>query len=126
MIKTFITDVFKLKTLCNIGLQPIIKEGASAPFFLPTMIINSTEKMTKKKIKELRQIVLGVGSLIIIMGILAYCLNYMNPKQNVLEELEEKIKKVEQKEIILTEHEKELEKKATEKEWQEVDNSTDK
>ena len=82
--------------------------------------------MTKKKIKELNQIVLGVGSLIIIMGILAYCLNYMNPKQNVLEELEEKIKKVEQKEIILTEHEKELEKKATEKEWQEVDNSTDK
>jgi len=82
--------------------------------------------MTKKKIKELKQIVLGVGSLVIIMGILAYCLNYMNPKQNVLEELEEKIKKVEQKEIILTEHEKELEKKATEKEWQEVDNSTDK
>mgnify|MGYP006253688059 FL=1 len=82
--------------------------------------------MTKKKLKELNQIVLGVGSLIIIMGILAYCLNYMNPKQNVLEELEEKIKKVEQKEIILTEHEKELEKKATEKEWQEVDNSTDK
>ncbi len=90
------------------------------------MIINSTEKMTKKKIKELKQIVLGVGSLVIIMGILAYCLNYMNPKQNVLEELEEKIKKVEQKEIILTENEKELEKKATEKDWQEVDNSTDK
>ena len=82
--------------------------------------------MTKKKIKKLKQIVLGVGSLIIIMGILAYCLNYMNPKQNVLEELEEKIKKVEQKDIILTENEKELEKKATEKDWQEVDNSTDK
>ena len=82
--------------------------------------------MTKKKIKELKQIVLGVGSLVVIMGILAYCLNYMNPKQDVLQELEEKIKKVEQKEIILTENEKELEKKATEKEWQEVDNSTDK
>ena len=82
--------------------------------------------MTKKKIKEVRQIVLGLGSLLIIMGVLAYVLNYMNPKQNVLEELEEMIKKVEQKEIILTEHEKELEKKATEKEWQEVDNSTDK
>ena len=82
--------------------------------------------MTKKKIKELRQIVLGVGSLIIIMGILAYCLNYMNPKQNVLEELEEKIKKVQEKEIVLTENEKELEKKATEKDWKEVDNSTDK
>ena len=82
--------------------------------------------MTKKKIKELRQIVLGVGSLVIIMGILAYCLNYMNPKQNVLEELEEKIKKVEQNEIILTENEKQLQKKATEKDWQEVDKATDK
>ena len=82
--------------------------------------------MTKKKIKELKQIVLGLGSLLIIMGILAYCLNYINPKQNVLEELEEKIKKVEQKEIILTENEKELEKKATEKDWQEVDKATDK
>jgi len=82
--------------------------------------------MTKKKIKEVKQIVLGLGSLLIIMGVLAYGLNYMNPKQNVLEELEEKIKKVEQKEIILTENEKELEKKATEKDWQEVDNATDK
>ena len=82
--------------------------------------------MTKKKIKELKQIVLGLGSLLIIMGVLAYGLNYMNPKTNVLEELEEKIKKVEQKEIILTENEKELEKKATEKDWQEVDKATDK
>ena len=82
--------------------------------------------MTKKKIKELKQIVLGLGSLLIIMGVLAYGLNYMNPKTNVLEELEEKIKKVEQKEIILTENEKQLEKKATEKDWQEVDKATDK
>ena len=36
--------------------------------------------MTKKKIKEVRQIVLGLGSLLIIMGVLAYVLNYMNPK----------------------------------------------
>jgi len=50
----------------------------------------------------------------------------MNPKTNVLEELEEKIKKVQEKEIILTENEKELEKKATEKDWQEVDKATDK
>ena len=82
--------------------------------------------MTKNKIKELKQIVLGLGSLLIIMGVLAYGLNYMNPKTNVLEELEEKIKKVEQKEIILTENEKQLEKKATEKDWQEVDKATDK
>ena len=82
--------------------------------------------MTKKKTKELKRIVLGLGSLLIIMGVLAYGLNYMNPKTNVLEELEEKIKKVEQKEIILTENEKQLEKKANEKDWKEVDNSTDK
>ena len=40
--------------------------------------------------------------------------------------LEEKIKKVEQKEIILTEPEKQLEKLSTEKDWQEVDKETDK
>ena len=82
--------------------------------------------MTKKKIKEVRQIVLGLGSLLIIMGVLAYVLNYMNPKQNVLEELEEKIKKVEQKEIILTENEKQLEKKANEKNWAEIDKQLEK
>ena len=82
--------------------------------------------MTKKKIKELKQIVLGLGSLLIIMGVLAYVLNYMNPKQNVLEELEEKIKKVEQKEIILTENEKQLEKKANEKDWAEIDKQLEK
>ena len=82
--------------------------------------------MTKKKTKELKQIVLGLGSLLIIMGVLAYGLNYMNPKTNVLEELEEKIKKVEQKEIILTENEKQLEKKANEKDWAEIDKQLEK
>ena len=82
--------------------------------------------MTKKKIKELKQIVLGLGSLLIIMGVLAYGLNYMNPKTNVLEELEEKIKKVEQKKIILTENEKQLEKKANEKDWAEIDKQLEK
>jgi len=61
-----------------------------------------------------------------IITLLALGLNYLNPKPNVLEELEEKIKKVEQKEIVLTEPEKQLEKQATEKEWQEVDKQTDK
>ena len=82
--------------------------------------------MTKKKTKELKRIVLGLGSLLIIMGALAYGLNYMNPKTNVLEELEEKIKKVEQKEIILTENEKQLEKKANEKDWAEIDKQLEK
>ena len=84
------------------------------------------KKMTKKKTKELKRIVLGLGSLLIIMGVLAYGLNYMNPKTNVLEELEEKIKKVEQKEIILTENEKQLEKKANEKDWAEIDKQLEK
>ena len=82
--------------------------------------------MTKKETKELKRIVLGLGSLLIIMGVLAYGLNYMNPKTNVLEELEEKIKKVEQKEIILTENEKQLEKKANEKDWAEIDKQLEK
>ena len=84
------------------------------------------KKMTKKKTKELKRIVLGLGSLLIIMGVLAYGLNYMNPKTNVLEELEEKIKKVEQKEIILTENEKQLEKKSNEKDWAEIDKQSEK
>jgi len=50
----------------------------------------------------------------------------MNPKTNVLEELEEKIKKVEQKEIILTENEKQLEKKSNEKDWAEIDKQLEK
>ena len=82
--------------------------------------------MTKKKTKELKRIVLGLGSLLIIMGVLAYGLNYMNPKTNVLEELEEKIKKVEQKEIILTENEKQLEKKSNEKDWAVIDKQLEK
>ena len=82
--------------------------------------------MTKKKTKELKRIVLGLGSLLIIMGVIVYGLNYMNPKTNVLEELEEKIKKVEQKEIILTENEKQLEKKANEKDWAEIDKQLEK
>jgi uncharacterized protein YoxC len=59
--------------------------------------------------------------------ILALTFAIFNKKEpNPLEELEEKIKKVEQKEIVLTEPEKQLEKQATEKEWQEVDKQTDK
>ena len=70
--------------------------------------------------------ILGVLAVILFMTLVAQGLKYLNPKPNVLEELEEKIKKVEQKEIILTEREKQLERQATEKEWQEVDKQTDK
>jgi uncharacterized protein YybS (DUF2232 family) len=68
----------------------------------------------------------GIIFIIIFGFIVSYGLNYLNPKTTVLDELEEKIEEVKQKEIILTEPEKQLEKQATEKEWQEVDNQTDK
>ena len=52
-------------------------------------------------------------------------ISMLSKEKNPLEELEEKIKKVEQKEIILTENEKKLEQKSNEKDWEEVDkNST--
>ena len=70
--------------------------------------------------------ILGTLTIILFVILVAQGLKYLNPKPNVLEELEEKIKKVEQKEIVLTEPEKQLEKQATEKEWQEVDKQTDK
>ena len=70
--------------------------------------------------------ILGTLTIILFVILVAQGLKYLNPKPNVLEELEEKIKKVEQKEIVLTEPEKQLEKQATEKEWQEVDKEIDK
>ena len=47
-------------------------------------------------------------------------------EKNRLEFIEEEIKKIETKQKILTEKEKELEKLATEKDWAEVDKETDK
>jgi len=92
-------------------------------FYTERITIYKEIPMWKKTpFKELLGI-LVVGS---IITLLALGLNYLSPKPNVLEELEEKIKKVEQKEIVLTEPEKQLEKQATEKEWQEVDKQTDK
>lgn len=76
----------------------------------------------KTPFKELLGI-LVVGA---FLTLVAQGLKYLNSEPNILEELREKIKKVQQKEIVLTESEKELEKKSVEKEWQEVDKETDK
>ena len=58
---------------------------------------------------------------------LAILMNFMwTTKKNQLEFIEEEIKKVETKQRILTEKEKELEKLATEKDWEEVDKDTNK
>jgi len=62
----------------------------------------------------------------ITAGILLLCLLLFPEKKNRLEFIEEEIKKVQEQQLILTEKEKELEKLATEKDWEEVDNSTDK
>jgi len=57
---------------------------------------------------------------------LGLTLTFSNNEPNPLVELEEKIKKVEQKEIVLTPNERELEKEANEKDWNEVDKNTTK
>mgnify|MGYP006119927017 CR=1 FL=1 len=74
----------------------------------------------KKILKQYLYIFLTVLLLLSVTLILS------NKEPNPLVELEEKIKKVEQKEIILTPKEKELEQQATEKEWKEVDNNSTK
>jgi len=74
----------------------------------------------KKILKQYLYIFLTVLLLLSVTLILS------NKEPNPLVELEEKIKKVEQKEIVLTSNEKELEQKATEKDWEEVDNNSTK
>ena len=62
----------------------------------------------------------------ITAGLLAVTLLLLPEKKNRLEFIEEEIKKVQEHKRILTEKEKELEKLATEKEWEEVDKDTNK
>ncbi len=58
------------------------------------------------------------------LGLLMY---FMWPtKKNQLQFIEEEMKKVETKQKILTEKEKQLEKLATEKDWEEVDKDSNK
>jgi len=62
----------------------------------------------------------------IAAGILTVSLLLFPNKKNQLEFIEEEIKKVQTHQKILTEKEKELEKLATEKDWEEVDKDTTK
>ena len=59
-------------------------------------------------------------------GLLTMALLLVPEKKNRLEFIEEEIKKVQEHQKILTEKEKELEKLATEKDWEEVDKDTNK
>ena len=65
--------------------------------------------------------IISVLAAIILVSLLLF-----PTEKNRLEFIEEEIKKIETKQKILTEKEKELEKLATEKDWAEVDKETDK
>jgi len=62
-----------------------------------------------------------VASAILLVGALTF-----PDKKNRLEFIEERMNEVEEQRKVLTEKEKELEKLATEKEWEEVDKNSDK
>ena len=62
----------------------------------------------------------------ITAGILIVTLLLVPEKKNRLEFIEEELKKVQTQQKILTEKEKELEKLATEKDWEEVDKEANK
>ena len=62
----------------------------------------------------------------IAAGILTVLLLLFPEKKDRLEFIEEEIKKVQEKKKVLTGKEKELEKLATEKDWEEVDKDTTK
>ena len=62
----------------------------------------------------------------ITAGLLTAAILLFPDKKNRLEFIEEEIEKVQTKQKILTEKEKELERLATEKDWEEVDKNTDK
>lgn len=62
----------------------------------------------------------------VAIAILVVSLMLFPEKKNRLEFIEEEIKKVQEKKKVLTGKEKELEKLATEKDWEEVDKDTTK
>ena len=59
-------------------------------------------------------------------GLLTAALLLLPDKKNRLEFIEERMNEVEEQRKVLTEKEKELERLATEKEWEEVDKNSDK
>lgn len=82
--------------------------------------------------RNLLRSILGILVVIVCLKVFAlfvflcYIGFFVPEPQNPLENIEDKIKQVEKKERVLTENEKELEKKSTEKEWKEVDNNSNK
>jgi len=67
---------------------------------------------------------LWIFLIVLILAVISISL--FPDKKNRLEFIEEEMKKVETKQKILTEKEKELEKLATEKDWEQVDKDSNK
>ena len=65
--------------------------------------------------------IVTVASAVLLVGVLTF-----PDKKNRLEFIEERMNEVEEQRKVLTEKEKELERLATEKEWEEVDKNSDK
>ena len=63
---------------------------------------------------------------LVAVSILYLAIVFFPEKKNRLEFIEDEIKKVQEKKKVLTSKEKELEKLATEKDWEEVDKNTTK
>ena len=69
--------------------------------------------------------ILGVLLIGGFIGLLAYGLNHLQ-KPNALENIEKRMDEAAEKESVLTENEKKLKQESQNKEWEEVDKSTDK
>ena len=63
---------------------------------------------------------------IILLVLLCYFGFFYTPEANPIDNIEDKIEQVEKKDRVLTDNEKVLEQKSTEKEWEEIDKDTDK
>ena len=63
---------------------------------------------------------------LVAVSILYLAIVFFPEKKNRLEFIEEEIQKVQEKKKVLTNKEKELEKLATEKDWEQVDKDTTK
>ena len=62
----------------------------------------------------------------ITAGLLTVAILLFPEKKNRLEYIEERLDNIERQKSVLTEKEKELERLATEKEWEEIDKETNK
>ena len=76
----------------------------------------------------MKTILKAISGVVIIggfIGLLAYGLNHLQ-KENPLENVEKRLDEAAEKESVLTENEKKLKQESQNKEWEEVDKSTDK